>query len=244
MGYYDYYGGFAPYVSVAEHKAKAKKYIEEQRKKGVVLNPVELEGRTIAKNWWGKAWCQNLELYADYASRLERGRKYVRANCILDLQIDVGEVTALVQGSGKKPYNVRIRIDELTEEQYESIVEKCASKIQNIDDLVKGNFPDDLKALFTQKGAGLFPSMAKIHFNCSCPDYADMCKHVAAVLYGIGSRFDKDPLLFFKLRGVDTDRLIGNAIKDRIQSMIENAATPSDRIMDDGDVMAVFGMEI
>ncbi|MBQ5450222.1 MAG: SWIM zinc finger family protein, partial [Treponema sp.] len=114
----------------------------------------------------------------------------------------MGEVTALVQGSGKKPYNVRIRIDELTEEQYESIVEKCASKIQNIDDLVKGNFPDDLKTLFTQKGAGLFPSMAKIHFSCSCPDYADMCKHVAAVLYGIGSRFDKDPLLFFKLRGV------------------------------------------
>ena len=148
------------------------------------------------------------------------------------------------QGSGKKPYNVRIRIDELTEEQYESIVEKCASKIQNIDDLVKGNFPDDLKTLFTQKGAGLFPSMAKIHFSCSCPDYADMCKHVAAVLYGIGSRFDKDPLLFFKLRGVDTDRPIGNAIKDRIQSMIENAAKPSDRIMDDGDVAAVFGMEI
>ncbi|MBQ2355321.1 MAG: SWIM zinc finger family protein [Treponema sp.] len=156
----------------------------------------------------------------------------------------MGEVTALVQGSGKKPYNVRVRIDELTEEQYESIVEKCASKIQNIDDLVKGNFPDDLKTLFTQKGAGLFPSMAKIHFNCSCPDYADMCKHVAAVLYGIGSRFGKDPLLFFKLRGVDTDRLIGNAIKDRIQSMIENAAKPSDRIMDDGDVMAVFGMEV
>ncbi len=244
MGYYDYYSGFAPYVSVAEHKAKAKKYIDEQRKKGVVLNPVELEGRTIAKSWWGKAWCENLELYADYASRLERGRKYVRANCVLDLQIDEGEVTALVQGSGKRPYKVRVRIDELSEEQYESIVEKCASKIQNIDDLVKGNFPNDLKTLFTQKGAGLFPSMAKIHFNCSCPDYADMCKHVAAVLYGIGSRFDKDPLLFFKLRGVDTDRLIGNAIKDRIQSMIENASKPSDRIMDDGDVATVFGMEI
>lgn len=86
--------------------------------------------------------------------------------------------------------------------------------------------------------------MAKIHFDCSCPDWADMCKHVAAVLYGIGSRFDKDPLLFFKLRGVDTDRLIGSAIKDRIESMIENATRPSPRIMDDGDVAAVFGMEI
>ncbi len=244
MGYYDYYGGFAPYVSVAEHKAKAKKYIADQLKKGVVLSPVEIEGRTIAKSWWGKAWCENLELYADYASRLERGRKYVRANCVLDLKIEAGKVTALVQGSGKKPYNVRVRIDKLTEEQYDNIVKKCASKIQNLEDLIKGNFPDDLKALFTQKGAGLFPSMAKIHFDCSCPDWADMCKHVAAVLYGIGSRFDKDPLLFFKLRGVDTDRLIGSAIKDRIESMIENATRPSPRIMDDGDVAAVFGVEI
>lgn len=157
---------------------------------------------------------------------------------------EAGKVTALVQGSGKKPYNVRVRIDKLTEEQYDNIVKKCASKIQNLEDLIKGNFPDDLKALFTQKGAGLFPSMAKIHFDCSCPDWADMCKHVAAVLYGIGSRFDKDPLLFFKLRGVDTDRLIGSAIKDRIESMIENATRPSPRIMDDGDVAAVFGVEI
>ena len=130
------------------------------------------------------------------------------------------------------------------EEQYEKIVEKCASKIQNLEDLINGNFPDDLKSLFTEKRAGLFPSMAKIHFNCSCPDWADMCKHVAAVLYGIGSRFDKDPLLFFKLRGVDTERLIGNAINDRIESMIENASKPSDRIMDDADLTALFGMEV
>ena len=137
MGYYDYYSGFAPYISVAEHKAKAKKYIAEQHK------------------------------------------------------IEPGEVHSLVQGSGKKPYTVKVRIDELTEEQYEKIVEKCALKIQNLEDLINGNFPDDLKSLFTEKRAGLFPSMAKIHFNCSCPDWADMCKHVAAVLYGIGSRFDR-----------------------------------------------------
>ena len=97
----------------------------------------------------------------------------------------------IVQGSGKKLYTVKVRIDELTEEQYEKIVEKCALKIQNLEDLINGNFPDDLKSLFTEKRAGLFPSMAKIHFNCSCPDWADMCKHVAAVLYGIGSRFDR-----------------------------------------------------
>ena len=243
MGY-DYYGGFAPYVSVAELKAKARKYIEKQAKKGVILSPVELEGRTIAKSWWGKAWCDNLEKYADYASRLERGRRYVRANCVLDLQIGEGEVSATVQGSQSKPYSVTVRIDKLEEAQYERIVAQCSSKIQNLEDLVNGNFPDDLKTLFTEKGTGLFPSMAKIHFDCSCPDWADMCKHVAAVLYGIGSRFDKDPLLFFKLRGVDTDRLIGNAIHSRIESMIDNALKPSGRIMGDDEVESLFGFAL
>ena len=240
MGWYDY-GGYT-YTSVADLKAKAKKYIEAQRKKGVELSPVELEGRTIAKSWWGKAWCDNLEKYADYASRLERGRKYVRTNSVIDLKIKVGKVTALVQGSGKKPYSVEVTIDKLGEEQYARIVKRCASKIQNIDDLVKGNFPEDLKALFTEKETGLFPSMAKIHFNCSCPDWADMCKHTAAVLYGVGARFDKDPLLLFTLRGVDMEKLIGNAIKDRLDSMIENADRPSPRIMSNEAMRSVFGV--
>ena len=241
MGYYDYYGGYT-YTSVAELKEKAKNYVETQRKNGVELSPVELDGRVIAKSWWGKAWCENLEKYADYRSRLERGRRYVRANCVLDLKIGQGEVESLVQGSGAKPYKIRVQIDELTEEQYEKIVAQCASKIQNLEDLVNGNFPDDLKTLFTEKGSGLFPSMAKIHFNCSCPDYADMCKHVAATLYAIGSRFDSAPLLFFKLRGVDTELLIGSAINDRLESMINNARNPSERIMDDESVEALFGI--
>lgn len=239
-----YYSAFPPYVSVAEQKSKAKKFVTEQAKKGKQFSPVEIEGRVIAKSWWGKAWCQNLELYVDYGNRLERGRRYVRANCVLDLQIEVGKVHALVQGSRKKPYTVTVVIDELSEEQYQMIIKKCSSKIQNLEDLINGNFPDDLKALFTEKGAGLFPSMAKIHFGCSCPDYADMCKHVAAVLYGIGNRFDKDPLLFFTLRGVDTDWLIKNAINDRIESMIDNATQPSNRIMDDADLTALFGVEL
>ncbi len=241
MSFYDYYGGYS-YTSVAELKAKAKKYIESQKKKGVQLSPVELEGRTIAKSWWGKAWCENLEKYATYQSRLERGRKYVRANCVLDLQIEEGNVTALVQGSGSKPYQVTITIDGLGKNQYQHIVQQCSSKIENIDDLVKGNFPDELKTLFTEKNTGLFPSPAKIHFSCSCPDSARLCKHTAAVLYAIGARFDKDPLLFFRLRAVDTEKLIGKAIKDRLASMIENADRPSERIMSDEALQAVFGL--
>lgn len=84
--------------------------------------------------------------------------------------------------------------------------------------------------------------MAKIHFNCSCPDWADMCKHVAAALYGIGARFDKDPLLFFKLRGVDTEKLIGKAIQNKIEMMLENADVASDRLLADDEVSALFGL--
>ncbi len=241
---WDYYGGYGgyTYTSVAELKAKAKKIIEKAEKSGEKMNPVKIEGRTIAKSWWGKAWCENLESYADYYSRLERGRKYVRANCVVDLQIESGQVYAQVIGSSSSPYKIHITIDQLSDVQYESICKKCSSKIQNIDSLIKGDFPDDLKELFLQKKGGLFPSMAKIHFNCSCPDWADMCKHVAAALYGIGARFDKDPLLFFKLRGVDTEKLIGKAIQNKIEMMLENADAKSDRLLADDEGLALFGL--
>ncbi len=241
---WDYYGGYGgyTYTSVAELKAKAKKIIEKAEKSGEKMNPVKIEGRTIAKSWWGKAWCENLESYADYYSRLERGRKYVRANCVVDLQIESGQVYAQVIGSSSSPYKIHITIDQLSDDQYESICKKCSSKIQNIDSLIKGDFPDDLKELFLQKKGGLFPSMAKIHFNCSCPDWADMCKHVAAALYGIGARFDKDPLLFFKLRGVDTEKLIGKAIQNKIEMMLENADAKSDRLLADDEGLALFGL--
>ncbi len=241
---WDYYGGYGgyTYTSVADLKSKAKKIIEKAEKSGKKMNPVEIQGRTIAKSWWGKAWCENLESYADYYSRLERGRKYVRANCVVDLQIESGEVYAQVIGSRSTPYKIHITIDELSDEQYEFICKKCSSKIQNIDSLIKGDFPDNLKELFLQKKNGLFPAMAEIHFDCSCPDWADMCKHVAATLYGIGARFDKDPLLFFKLRGVDTEKLIGKAIQNKIEMMLENANAQSDRLLADDKVSALFGL--
>lgn len=240
MGYY--YGGFAPYVSVGQLKMKAKKYIRDSYDAGIDLHPVELEGRQIAKSWWGKSWCANLERYADYASRLERGRKYVRANCVVDLQIESGLVTALVMGSKKKPYKIKVTIDELSEKQLDTLISRCSSKIQTLEDLVNGKFPDELKSIFTEKDVGLFPSMAKIHFNCSCPDWADMCKHTAAVLYAIGARFDDDPLLFFTLRGIDTEKLVGNVVQNRIEQMLSNANAKSKRIMEDNEIAEVFGI--
>ena len=242
MGY-DYYGGygFAPYVSVAELKKKASAYVQKEAKAGNILHPIVLEGRTIAKNWWGKTWIENLERYADYASRLERGRKYVRANCVVDLQIEGGLVNALVMGSGKKPYRIRVNIDQIGEEKYEEVTKKCASKIQNLDSLINGKFPEELKELFSRKG-GIFPTMSEIHFFCSCPDYADMCKHVASVLYAIGAKFDSDPMLFFTLRGIDTEKLVGGAIESKIEMMMKNAGRLSERILADSDMADLFGV--
>ena len=240
MSYYDYYGGYT-YTSVSDLKAKAALYVQKEAKAGNVLNPIVLEGRTIAKNWWGKTWIENLERYADYASRLERGRKYVRANCVVDLKIEGGLVNALVMGSGKKPYKIRVNIDQIDDEKYEEVTKKCASKIENLDSLINGKFPEELKELFSRKG-GIFPTMSEIHFGCSCPDWADMCKHVAAVLYAIGAKFDSDPMFFFTLRGIDTEKLVGGAIENKIELMLKNANAPSARILADSDMAALFGV--
>lgn len=239
MGYYGW--GDYSYTSVGDLKYKAEKFIEEKESDGETLFPIKLTGKIIAKSWWGKAWCDSLESYADYYSRLERGRKYVRANCVVDLQIEPGLVTALVIGSSKNPYKIKIRIDPISDEKLDELKKNCFSKIQNLESLINGNFPDDLKNLFMQKGV-IFPRFSEIHFGCSCPDVADMCKHVASVLYGIGARFDNDPMLFFTLRGIETEKLIGNAIQSHIEKMLENVNTFTDRILDEHQVTGIFGL--
>lgn len=241
MSFYDYFKSFR-YTSVGDLKEKAKKYLQKEEGKGHLLSPIELEGRVIAKSWWGKAWCDNLESYADFYNRLERGRKYVRNNAVVDLQIERGKVSAKVIGSGKTPYRITVQINELGKAKYKNIIKESSMHIQNIEALINGNFPETLKKLFLKKDGGLFPTMADIHFECSCPDVADMCKHVAAVLYGIGARFDKEPLLFFKLRGIDTEKLIGSAIQNRIESMLSHSKAKSKRIIRENEVNKLFGI--
>ena len=214
---------------------------QKEKKKGKVLEPVVIHGRNIANSWWGKAWCENLEKYADYESRLDRGKRYVRTGAVVDLTIQKGKVLARVQGRRKTPYKVEIRISPLSEERCQYAISQCGRKIENLERLVKGDFPEELKELFL--GAeGLFPEPKEISFNCSCPDWALMCKHVAAALYGIGARFDEDPLLFFELRGVDVGRFIDVALENRVESMLANADKPSDRIIQDEGWREWFGV--
>lgn len=238
MSYYD----FPQYVSAAEKKAKAAKTIEKLRKKNQDIEPVIIEGRTIAKTWWGKAWNQNLESYADYSNRISRGRSYVRNGAVLDLKISKGTVDALVQGSGVKPYSVNIRLDTLGREKWNKVIALCNHRIDTLEQLVEGRFPKELEVLFTEKKYGLFPSPKEIHFNCSCPDWASMCKHVAAVLYGIGARLDTNPMLFFELRELDGQELVKKSMERKLDNMLKNAGTKSKRQISEEDVFEIFGI--
>ena len=232
----------AVYEQPSEDKirANAADTMRKEKKKGKNLSPVIITGRDIVKEWWGKAWCENLERYADYESRLDRGKRYVRTGAVVDLQIQKGKINARVQGRRKTPYKIEIRISPLSEERCQNIIALCGNKIQNLEALVRGDFPEELREAFLQQG-GLFPEPREIAFNCSCPDWALMCKHVAAVLYGVGARFDENPLLFFELRGLDVGRLIDVTLADRVEKMLENADRPSGRIIKQDDYLKIFG---
>lgn len=228
--------------TAAEIRKKAAATKKQEKKKGKTLAPVIISGRTIAKNWWGKAWCDNLELYADYANRIDRGKRYVRSGAIVDLQIERGKVSARVQGTRKIPYKVEVRISPLSEEKCQSIIDRCSTKLENVEQLIEGNFPTDMKALFEGEH-GLFPTPWEISFSCSCPDWALMCKHVAAVLYGIGARFDEEPLMFFELRGIDFNRFIDVTLANKVEKMLQNASQPkSERIMQTDNLTELFGV--
>lgn len=227
-----------------ELQTRAKETKEKARKKGTELHPITVSGRNITSSWWGNAWCSNLERYADFESRIARGKRYVRAGMVVDLQIKPGKVTARVQGSRKTPYKIEINIQPLDENKCRKIVDSCTRKAANIDTLLAGAFPEDMQELFSGKD-GLFPSPKEIRFSCSCPDWAVMCKHVAAVLYGIGVRFDEDPLLFFMLRGIDVNKFIDASIATRVDKLLSKAEAGgrSRRVMDaDCDLTSVFGV--
>jgi uncharacterized Zn finger protein len=162
---------------------------------------------------------------------------------VLDLQIEPGKVSALVQGSHKTPYSISITIDKMSASKWNSIVAQCCRKIDGIAALVDGKFPEELAQIFLQQGTGLFPSPKEIHFECSCPDWAYMCKHVAAVLYGVGAKLDGDPKLFFTLRDIDFSVLIKKSIEEKMANMLKNAGKKSKRIIDDANIAGLFGIE-
>jgi uncharacterized Zn finger protein len=241
MSRWDY---FPPYVPVAEKKAKAAKKLKELSKKNPNLKPVILQGTAIARTWWGKAWNLNLERYADYHNRIGRGRSYVRHGAVLDLQIHPGEVRASVQGSRSRPYSVIISIETLKKNIWQTVLDHCQGVLESLQELLNGSFPKVIGEIFTHKDSGMFPSPKEIKFNCSCPDWAGMCKHVAATLYGIGARLDESPELFFRMRNVEMDDLIRQAVSEHKEKFLAKASKKSSRIIEGADLSATFGIEL
>ena len=229
--------GWAPAMTVGARKAKVKRTIAEYRKEGKSISPVEIQGRTIARTFWGKAWCDNIESYRDYAYRLERGRSYVRSGAVIDLQIGEGAVTALVIGSGEKPYRVSVRIDPMRTADWKALVQRAAGRVSSLFALAQGQLPEELLQDFCNPETGLFPKPREIHFDCSCPDGASCCKHVAAVLYGIGARLDKKPELFFTLRGIDPDSIVSDEV---VETLTEGASNE----LENADLSDVFGISL
>ena len=233
------YFGWHPYVPVAEKRRQAERKLAKLRKQGQSIAPVTIEGRAIAKSFWGKSWCTNLERYSDYENRVPRGRTYVRNGSVVDLQIAKGEVVAMVAGSAL--YKIKITIAPVTAARWRGICRDCAGTIDSLIELLQGRLAKAVMDRVCREGDGLFPSPTEIKLSCSCPDWADMCKHVAAVLYGVGARLDERPQLLFVLRGVDENQLIAGAG----QNLSLPKATPnSAKILDDSDVAALFGLEM
>jgi uncharacterized Zn finger protein len=229
--------GFRPYVPVAKRRAQAAREVEKRRKKGQTITPVVIEGRAIAHTFWGKAWCDNLESYSDYENRLPCGRTYVRNGSVVDLQIKPGKITALVSGS--ELYNVTVDIAALPDKEWRSIKARCAGQIGSLVELLQGRLSKGVMDVVTAHDGGLFPKPRDIKMRCSCPDRAGMCKHLAAVLYGVGARLDHQPELLFVLRQVDHLELIEEAVPQTV-----NKPATGKRTLAESAVADVFGIEL
>jgi uncharacterized Zn finger protein len=231
------YYQWAPYVSVAERRKNAAAEMAKLAKKGHQVLPVVIQGRTIVTTAWGKAWCDNLEQYSDYENRLPRGRTYVRNGSVVDLHINAGKIEARVSGSSL--YTVSITIKAMTLDKWQQVCADCAGEINSLVELLKGKFSAGVMQRLCRQGDGLFPTPKEIKCSCSCPDGAYLCKHVAAVMYGVGARFDHKPELLFTLRQVDSAELLSRAGTSAVATQ-----SASERALVGDDVSALFGVEM
>ena len=234
---YGYYRGFAPYVPVSVRRAQAQQKLKALKKDGRKVSPVVIEGRQIAATFWGKAWCANLESYSDLANRLPRGRTYARNGSVIDLQIEAGALTALVSGSSL--YEVRIDIGRVEKKRWAALATQCAGQIDSVVELLTGRLSSGVMELLCRRQSGLFPSTQELTMNCSCPDGAWVCKHIAAVLYGVGARLDHEPQLLFVLRGVDQLELLARAGSGKIGRGAKGA-----HALEDQNLSGLFGIEL
>lgn len=215
------------------------------KSKSEIREPIIIEGRTISSSWWGKAWCDNIDIYADFDNRLPRGRNYVRSGCVVDLKIEYGVIRALVVGSRPKPYRVQIDIKPFSDNEVKAFEEKCRNNFESVEDFINGRFPDSFKEYFISSSLNLFPKVKEMKFSCSCPDWAVLCKHVAAVLYGIGRKLDDDPMLLLRLRGIDTASFSEKIVNREAEKLAlsSSISLPPGRAMDMEEASLLFSVD-
>lgn len=234
----DYY--YKPYVSVAEKRRRAEKAAAKISRNGVTHTPVRLEGKAIARSFWGKAWCANLESYSDYSNRLPRGRSYVRSGSVIHLDIQRGKIEAQVSGS--RLYTIKITIAPVKEERWKALCRECAGGIGSLLELLGGKLSQRVMEIMTRRDFGLFPSPKEIKLDCSCPDWAEMCKHVAAALYGVGARLDEKPELLFLLRHVSHQDLVSDS--SAVTALTGAKPGADHATLSTAEISEVFGIEV
>ncbi len=230
-----FYYGYQPYVPVAQRQAEAAMAMAKLARAGKKISPVVIQGRNIATTFWGIAWCENLESYSDFANRLPRGRTYARNGSVVHLEIGKGQIASMVRGSSL--YHIEIEIDELPKVRWQALKKECGGQVGSLVELLQGRLSKAVMGLVTDRDKGLFPKPKEIRITCSCPDDATLCKHIAATMYGIGNRLDKEPGLLFLLRGVDQSELIEEAVAPG------SSAGKSAMVLK-GDLATIFGIEL
>ena len=233
------YFQWKPYVSVAERRRKAERAAAKFKKRGQTLSPVTADRGAITRTFWGKSWCDNLERYSDYENRLPRGRTYLRNGSVIDLKIAAGEVSAQVMGSDL--YKIAVKISAVPKKQWQAIGSDCAGSIDSLVELLQGRLSKGVMERICRPGTGLFPAPQDITFDCSCPDWASMCKHVAAVFYGVGVRLDEQPELLFTLRRVDAKDLVARA---GAGLPLPKKGPAAGKVLDDAKLAGIFGIDI
>lgn len=186
--------------------------------------PIKVEGGIKAKSkrgsigdtWWSKRWVSILDSFG-WSNRLERGRSYARKGQVIGFKLTPGKVTASVQGSASKPYSVLIEIKSFSEAEWEKAIEEMSEKAVFAAKLLAGEMPQNIEEAFKSAGMSLFPASSKdIKTDCSCPDSANPCKHIAAVYYILAEEFDRDPFMLFNMRGRTKDEITVSLRKKRV----------------------------
>lgn len=225
--FYGYYG-WAPYISVSEKISRAKKKMKKLARTGLDVQPIEAFRGPITKTFWGKEWCRHIESFQEVTNRLQRGQTYVHNGSVCHLAIEPGKVTAYVAGS--EPYKVNIDVKKLSVSRWNLLKRGVVGQIDSLFDLLQGKISNDVLTQLADAKNGLFPQLKELKFTCSCPDgfYTKnwMCKHIAAVFYGIGRRFETKPELLFTLRGVNSQDLVISGAKAQVERQIDEAASP------------------